>query len=317
MICQKIKNGEIRGVFFRKCAGSGGTCLQNKIGGDQGKRRDAAREDGAACKAEAALQKPAVFHSAPKGAFFPFRLEAGKSGRNFIVAEIIHQEIQHGKNADHEGHIVVGEHGQRQRGGIEPKAAFFDDLLNAECNQRQGGDGGQPHHIPVISDEKATEGIEHAEGGDCRVVFAGGALEIIGKGGAGEGGLEQDHRGDGFGNIRVPKEENDNGQGAGEIVIKIAEKAASQAGIPGINQAFPAHKPLVQLRKQGAVLVVKIHAQNRPAAKGDQLKADVNQEHHQCRSRKRNPYKTVFIEPLRQRGAIELAVRLFHRQPSF
>ena len=43
---------------------------------------------------------------------------------------------------------------------------------------RQEEHGVQPHHIPVISDEKATEGIEHAEGGDCRVVFAGGALEL-------------------------------------------------------------------------------------------------------------------------------------------
>ena len=185
------------------------------------------------------------------------------------MAQVIHQKIQYCKDADHKGHIVIGEHGQRQRGTVEPEAPFSNDLLNAECNQGQKGHCVQPHNIPVIGDEKATEGIQYAEGGNCRVVFTGGALQIIGERCAGKRSLDQNHGGDRFGDILVPKEENEDGQGAGKVIVEVAEEAAAEPCIPGIDQAFTAYDPFIKLRKQGTVLMIKVHAQNGPSAEWD------------------------------------------------
>ena len=78
-----------------------------------------------------------------------------------------------------------------------------------------------------------------------------------------------------------------------QIVIEVAEKTASESGIPRIEEALHLSNAVIELRKKRAVLMIEIHSENGHIAERYEAVADIDYQHYNCRAAESEP--TVFV----------------------
>ena len=170
---------------------------------------------------------------------------------------------------------------------------LVDDAFNAENHQRKQNHGVEPHQIPVIGDKEAAEGIEHTERRSYGRVFAERLLEIIAEGSTRKRRRKENHCRYSFGHILVSEDEHDYRERAAQIVIEVAEKTASESGIPRIEEALHLRDTVIEFREERAILVIEIHSENGHIAERYETVADINYQHYNCRAAESEP--TVFV----------------------
>ena len=118
-------------------------------------------------------------------------------------------------------------------------------------------------------------------------------FEIIAEGRARKRRSEKNHCCYRLGHILVAEDEHDYRERAAQIVIEVAEKAASETRIPRVEEALHLSNAVIELRKKRAVLVIEIHSQNSDVTERYEAVADINYQHYNCRAAESEP--TVFV----------------------
>ena len=118
-------------------------------------------------------------------------------------------------------------------------------------------------------------------------------LEIIAEGRARKRRSEKNHCRYRLGHILVAEDEHDYRKRAAQIVIEVAEKAASESCVPRIEEALHLRDTVIELRKKRAVLMIEIHSQNSDVTERYEAVADIDYQHYNCRAAESEP--TVFI----------------------
>ena len=118
-------------------------------------------------------------------------------------------------------------------------------------------------------------------------------FEIIAEGRARKRRSEKNHCRYRLGHILVAEDEHDYRKRAAQIVIEVAEKAASETRIPRVEEALHLSNAVIELRKKRAVLMIEIHSENGHIAERYEAVADIDYQHYNCRAAESKP--TVFV----------------------
>ncbi len=118
-------------------------------------------------------------------------------------------------------------------------------------------------------------------------------FEIIAEGRARKRRSEKNHCRYRLGHILVAEDEHDYRKRAAQIVIEVAEKAASETRIPRVEEALHLSNAVIELRKKRTVLVIEIHSQNSDVTERYEAVADIDYQHYNCRAAESEP--TVFV----------------------
>ena len=78
-----------------------------------------------------------------------------------------------------------------------------------------------------------------------------------------------------------------------QIVIEVAQEAASETRIPRVEEALHLSNAVIELRKKRAVLVIEIHSQNGDVTERYEAVADINYQHYDGQAAESEP--TVFV----------------------
>ena len=118
-------------------------------------------------------------------------------------------------------------------------------------------------------------------------------FEIIAEGRARKRRSEKNHCRYRLGHILVAEDEHDYRERAAQIVIEVAQEAASETRIPRVEEALHLSNAVIELRKKRAVLVIEIHSENGHIAERYEAVADIDYQHYNCRAAESEP--TVFV----------------------
>jgi hypothetical protein len=80
---------------------------------------------------------------------------------------------------------------------------------------------------------------------------------------------------------------------AAQIVIEVAQEAASETRIPRVEEALHLRDTVIELRKERAVLMIEIHSQNSDVTERYEAVADIDYQHYDGRAAESEP--TVFV----------------------
>ena len=304
MVRQEVEEVEVALELFRERAGGGGAGLQGEIGGQQ---REGGQETGNGCIEDAGEQgarEPVRPDPLPDGHFRTLRNGEFQSGLGErVMAEIVGEEVQDQEDGGHVRHVVRGYEEQRERQAVEERSALFDDALHTEHDEGQQHHAVHPHDVPVVRDEIAGEGVQEAETRGDGVVFAElrRLLQVVREEGGGESGLQHDDDADGHRHVLVAEEQDDqDGDGARQVVEQVAEEVPAAAGLPGIGETAAVGDPVAELREERSVLMVEVHAQDRYIAKGDHAVGDADEDEHDDGPAERQQDIAVLPEQLLQ-----------------
>ena len=118
-------------------------------------------------------------------------------------------------------------------------------------------------------------------------------FEIIAEGRARKRRSEKNHCRYCLGHILMTEDEHDYRERAAQIVIEVAQEAASETRIPRVEEALHLRDTVIELRKERAVLMIEIHSENGHIAERYETVADINYQHYNCRAAESEP--TVFV----------------------
>ena len=118
-------------------------------------------------------------------------------------------------------------------------------------------------------------------------------FEIIAEGRARKRRSEKNHCRYRLGHILVAEDKHNYRERAAQIVIEVAQEAASETRIPRIEEALHLSNAVIELRKKRAVLVIEIHSQNSDVTERYEAVADIDYQHYNCRAAESEP--TVFV----------------------
>ena len=118
-------------------------------------------------------------------------------------------------------------------------------------------------------------------------------FEIIAEGRARKRRSEKNHCRYCLGHILMAEDEHDYRERAAQIVIEVAQKAASETRIPRVEEALHLSNAVIELRKKRAVLMIEIHSENGHIAERYEAVADIDYQHYNCRAAESEP--TVFV----------------------
>ena len=118
-------------------------------------------------------------------------------------------------------------------------------------------------------------------------------LEIIAEGRTRKCCRKKNHCCYRFGHILMTEDEHNYRERAAQIVVEVAEKAASESGVPRIEEALHLRDAVIEFREERAVLMIEIHSENGHIAERYEAVADINYQHYNCRAAESEP--TVFV----------------------
>lgn len=118
-------------------------------------------------------------------------------------------------------------------------------------------------------------------------------LEIIAEGRTRKRRSKENHCRYRFGHILMTEDEHNYRERAAQIVIEVAEKTASESGVPRIEEALHLRDAVIEFREERTVLMIEIHSENSHIAERYEAVADINYQHYNCRAAESEP--TVFV----------------------
>ena len=149
-----IKNREILGKGLRKTHIARCRHLQGKNFRKQHHRCQASRQQRIHSKLKAAANE-----------FLPVHL---------LIQHQQGYEIQHHKNAGHDGDIIIRKNGHAERQAVKYSFSIFHQPLQPQNDQREQNNAVQPHNVPAICSHIARQGVKDTE--KCHTKIVGPAM---------------------------------------------------------------------------------------------------------------------------------------------
>ena len=208
------------------------------------------------------------------------------SERVFVDAEVGIEEVDEAENAHHIADVEIREDGKPQREREQLVLLLGDQLLDAECDEREQHHAVDPHGVVLIDHAVARECIERAEDDARRLCADAVRLEIVRKRDRAQPALERENHKQCIKNVVRRKERDEERQRACEVVGKDAEKLAAERPGERVEEARVAVQHAAERTEEVDVLRVEVEHEHRFAAERVDAEGKIRRQQHQCGAEK-------------------------------
>ena len=183
-------------------------------------------------------------------------------------------KAQQDKDAAEIGNVIIAPQGQGQCADVE---AEFPLPQEADCpshQQRQQGEGIQPHAVPVVAAHPGAEGVHQRKKRQGNVVFPIDNTQKQAEKQAGQRDLQNRQQGEKLPQPGCRHQHRQQIQRAGQIIGKQGGVARAHAHAPGVLQGAAGGQLFMEVLEEGIILVPAVVGQDHAVSEGIEAVTD-------------------------------------------